>query len=360
LTPKIQVLSWIFALFFSAGVTWWVRKNATLDIPSDRSMHKVPTPRGGGLGIVVAFVIAGGFLALEDENILRLFVPMLFGAIPVAVVGWLDDRFSVPAKWRALVHVISCFLSFYIYSAMSRPSIAFMLWPWILLATIGAAYFLNIFNFMDGLDGLAGSEAAFVGVVVNAIYHGEVPLRSITQSAIPATFVRSIPDSSRALYALLGFCCIGFLIWNWPPAKIFMGDVGSGFLGFALAYFALTRYTQQATSIWLWLILLAVFIVDGTVTLVTRFATGQKWYDAHNLHAFQKAAKRAGRHIWVTLGILAINFLWLLPLGMYAESHQENGLPITALAYAPLIIIALLFRAGRKEPSATDSFAKAQ
>ena len=139
----------------------------------------------------------------------------------------------------------------------------------------------------------------------------------------------------------------GFLVWNWPPAKIFMGDVGSGYLGFILSVLVIYTHTAGMVSIWVWFILFGVFFVDASITLLTRISTGQQWYKAHRSHAYQKLAQIWGSHGKVTLSILTINIIWLAPLALLANMQPDSGAMLTAIAYLPLLIIAFVLKAGR-------------
>jgi Fuc2NAc and GlcNAc transferase len=149
------------------------------------------------------------------------------------------------------------------------------------------------------------------------------------------------------LLALLGAATLGFLPWNWPPARIFMGDVGSGFLGFNLAVLALYTVHTGALTVWSWLILLGVFIVDATVTLLRRIVRGERWYVAHRNHAYQHAAIRWRSHRRVTLTVLAINLAWLIPLAWFVNRCPQLGIIAVSLALAPLIVWALALGAGQ-------------
>ncbi|MEA2553810.1 MAG: glycosyltransferase WbpL [Fimbriimonadaceae bacterium] len=341
---------WLLSFALSAVLVGVVRsralKGALLDMPNERSLHTAPTPRGGGLGIVAAFYASTLCLPLLSDQ-RHLMGPLLLGGIPIAVVGWKDDHGHVPPKWRALVHILSGLLAFgAILFWNLAVDITLLDIAWLICATIAGAYFLNIFNFMDGIDGLAGSEGAFAALAGGAL---------MTRFAVPRPY-EDFADSyffhARGLAPFcitLGLCCAGFLVWNWPPARIFMGDVGSGFIGFALAFFALCETREDASSLWMWLILLGAFVVDGTYTLFTRFRTKQKWYEAHRLHAFQKATLRAGNHRTVTLAVLAINVVWLLPLAAIAAKRPDLGLWITLIAYAPLVLLVRSYRAGQLE-----------
>ena len=147
------------------------------------------------------------------------------------------------------------------------------------------------------------------------------------------------------LPVLLALACAGFLFWNFPSARIFMGDAGSGYLGLLLGLFSLQAAWVAQELFWSWLILLGVFIVDASVTLLRRLLQGARVYEAHRSHAYQHAARQLGRHLPVTLAVVVINLCWLLPLSLWA-AHVDYGLFILLLAYAPLILLALRYRAG--------------
>ena len=188
-------------------------------------------------------------------------------------------------------------------------------------------WFLNLFNFMDGTDGIAASEAVFVsGALGGYLYYLD-----------PLSF-----DVAISLVA----AALGFLLWNWPKAKIFMGDVGSGFLGLVLGILILMAARQAAVLLYCGLILFGIFIVDATYTLIYRFLSGQKWYDAHCSHTYQRAAKRFG-HLKVLLASWIINLFWLLPISLLVFLHPHYALLGMLLAYLPLLYLAFYFKAGR-------------
>lgn len=338
-----------------------VRKDL-VDVPNERSLHSIPIPRGGGLGIVAAFLLAVLFAGLVGIARFDFILPLLAGAIPIAWIGWRDDHGHVAPKWRALVHVGASVLALaFVVNGfgvvLPWPQRALLVYPNNLLilglGAIAGAYFLNLYNFMDGLDGLAASEGAFVGLATYPMLR-----LAIMQERLALTMPEAGPHFAWVgnvahLAPLLGCCCLGFLVWNWPPARIFMGDVCSGFLGFVYAFFALTTSWELPRLAWVWLILLGVFLVDGSYTLAIRFVTGQRWHEAHRLHAFQKAALRASGHRPVTLSVLAINILWLLPLACLAAANPNLAPWITGAALAPLAAVARFYKAGQVESPAS-------
>ncbi|MEF3074286.1 glycosyltransferase family 4 protein [Methylobacter sp. Wu1] len=324
LSIGVLSLSWLSVYFIKA----YALKNL-LDIPNQRSSHQMPTPRGGGLGIVVAFTAASLMLFLGG-SLDRAGFLALTAALLVAGIGFWDDHRHIPARWRFLVHMAAAVIALGLIQGF--PLLVMGDWRielGFLGYALGMAYLvwlLNLFNFMDGIDGIAASEAVFI-------------------SGALAGFLGFI-DYELALIALsLCFASLGFLLWNWPRAKIFMGDVGSGFLGFVLGLLTLMAGHQEPIYVYVGLILFAAFITDATVTLVRRYIGGQKWYEAHCSHAYQHAARRYG-HLKVILAVWAINLFWLLPVASAVFRYPAYALPGLIMAYLPLIYVTVKFEAG--------------
>lgn len=218
----------------------------------------------------------------------------------VAAAGLLDDRFSLPARLRIVVHFVAAAWALWRLNGVGPLHLGIAVWDsgWVgqLLALIGLVWMINLYNFMDGIDGLAGTEATCA-------------------SGFGALLLTLAGLGSLACGALvLAAASAGFLIWNWPPARIFMGDVGSGFLGFVFGVLIIASAKEQPWLLCPWLILLAVFVVDSALTLMRRMFTGARWYEAHSSHAYQHAARRWGSHSKVTLTIAVVNVTWLFPL----------------------------------------------
>jgi Fuc2NAc and GlcNAc transferase len=188
----------------------------------------------------------------------------------------------------------------------------------------------NLFNFMDGIDGIAGSETVFVA-----------------GAAAYLNFAHGGDPGLTAAMLVLAAATLGFLVLNWPPARIFMGDVGSGFLGFSLAVLGLSASRHGATPIEVFMILSGVFLVDATVTLFSRIARGDRWLEAHRSHAYQNLARRWQAHRPVTILVIVINVLWLFPWACIAAAHPDKAMLCVLAALLPLIIIALAIGAGR-------------
>ena len=316
-------------------------RRSVLDIPNDRSSHTVPTPRGGGVAIVAALLAGILALVLLDHVGTSLAVALCGAGALVAIIGFIDDHEHIAARWRLLAHFAAAAWALAWLGGLPPLSFAGGVQQLGIvgdvIAAIALVWLLNLYNFMDGIDGIAGMEAvtACIGAIVVYVASG---------------------DATNAWYpsALLASATLGFLAWNFPPAKIFMGDAGSGFLGITLGVLALDAATRRPEWLWSWIILLGAFVVDATVTLFFRVSRGERLYEAHRSHAYQHAAQRLGSHRPVTLAVAAINLVWLLPMALLAGSGRLDGLLATVIAYVPLAWVAVACRAGRaptRQPS---------
>lgn len=255
-------------LWLTARFIRWANRTRILDIPNHRSGHTAPTPRGAGL--VIAGVTAGAAgLAAVTSPAARPLLTALVGAVPVVLVGWLDDRRGLHALPRFATHVLA--------SAWGAGWLVFVAWHLsgitAVTTTIGLVllitWFINLFNFMDGLDGLAAGQAA-IGALALLVFGGGATLGiAIVMGALTAAM-------------------LGYLWFNWPPARVFMGDSGSTFLGYVLAVGALDLGHGSLHMTLASLLPLAPFLFDATATLVLRIARGERWWDAHRDHTYQQ------------------------------------------------------------------------
>ena len=317
----------------TSGVRRYAVNRDLLDRPNERSSHEIPTPRGGGLAIVLACLsalgvgLAAGILGRE------LFLTLAPGGLMLAVVGFWDDHRSLSARARIMVQMAAVILALLIMGGLPdfRCGQFFWAWGWLgqVLGFLAMVWFINLFNFMDGIDGLAGIETVTVATAAGVIF--------LTDGQADLAWCAFI----------LGAAAAGFLVFNWPPARIFMGDVGSGFLGFMLSALAATAMQRNPQWLWCLVIMLGVFEVDATITMVRRGLRGEKVYQAHRSHAYQHAARRWG-HRKVTLGVLAINLFWLLPWALVSLVWPVLTPWALLLGMGPLVALALALEAGRE------------
>ncbi|MFU8797944.1 MAG: MraY family glycosyltransferase, partial [Gammaproteobacteria bacterium] len=255
---------------------------------------------GGGLAIVLCFFMGIFFLHPPAPFAWAL----LTGGGLITLVGYLDDRYSLSAKIRFAVQILAALMSLY---CLNLPL-------WTLLPIV---WLINLYNFMDGIDTLASIQGIFVSVAAGT-----------------ALFYLGVFNLATICF-LLTAVLLGFLYWNFPPARIFMGDAGSGTLGFI---FALLIFSTPL-PLPFWFIIMAVFICDTTLTLLRRMLQGEKWYSAHCSHAYQRLVQRGYTHKQVSFGILIFNLCILLPLAWLSFIY-----PVCATALALLICTYLWYR----------------
>ncbi|MHB1169205.1 MAG: MraY family glycosyltransferase [Longimicrobiales bacterium] len=313
----------------AAVATWLVRhyaiEKSLIDVPNERSSHSEPTPRGGGIGIFVALLAglcaAYAFGWLEQ----RLFFALATGGMLVGGIGFVDDHRHVRASVRAAVHFIAALIALALLGGLpslrfGASELALGAAGWV-LAALGIVWLINLYNFMDGIDGLAASEALVV-CSIGAM------LASLTGTASVATAA-----------AVVAAAAAGFLVWNWPPAKIFMGDVGSGLLGYCIAVVAVGSENSGGPPLLVWLVLGAVFFVDTTLTLVRRVLHGEKWFKAHRLHAYQRAVRAGLSHGAVTGAVAGLNVL----LGAIAYFMVEDTRRAPILLVGALVLVLAFY-----------------
>src|SRR5260370_547460 len=321
-------LALVAAFVIGAGLIAWLGtgalipllgRRAVLDRPNERSLHQVPVPRGGGIAVVGAMLLA--WVALIGLGLLpRASMPVLIGAMLLAAVSWIDDLRGLPPAVRLAAQIVAIGL---VLRAGMPAGAVFQGWLPPALDSFATAllwvWFINLFNFMDGMDGLAGSEAAAIGLGL----------------LLFAGFGVGQDPGLAALGAAIGAAAIGFLVWNRAPARIFLGDVGSVPLGYLLGFLLLD---QAARGRWrLALILPLYFLADATITLLRRLARGERVWEGHRRHFYQGAVQRGFGHAAVVQRVIAGNVV-LIGCGWIAE----NGWPILGLAGALAAVLLLL------------------
>lgn len=312
-----------------------------VDIPNSRSSHTRTTARGGGLSVAVA--TTAGMIALAVTGVVAedLALAIAAGGGAVALIGFLDDRYAVRPAIRFIVH--ACAASWAVIWLGGLPPLLVgdhlitLGVAGYVIAVLGIMWVLNLFNFMDGIDGIAATEAVFItcgGALAGLFGAGA---NEVTAGAL-----------------VLALASGGFLCWNWPPAKVFLGDVGSGYLGYVIAVCALAAGRSNPVALWVWLILGGAFFVDATVTLVRRLLRGERVYEAHRSHAYQWLARRWRSHAKVTVALLVVNLLWLLPWALLAAALPRYASTAVLAALVPLAALAAGRGAGRAESEGTE------
>jgi Fuc2NAc and GlcNAc transferase len=308
---------------------------ALMDHPNERSSHSVATPRGGGVAIVASFLLLTLGLGFTGQIERSLAIAIVGAGLLVAGLGYADDRKPLPARWRFLGHAAAAaWVLAWMGPVPAMPLLGVIVdlgWAGPALCGLFLLWMINLFNFMDGIDGIASVEAITVSL-------GGALLWWLTGTG-----------GGVVLAPVFAACVAGFLLWNFPPARIFMGDAGSGFLGLIVALLALWCGQATPALFWSWFILLGCFMVDATTTLLRRVRRGDKFHQAHRSHAYQHASRLLGGHLPVTLACGAINLIWLLPVATAVALGWLDGVAGVGVAYAPLVWLAYHFKAGARE-----------
>jgi Fuc2NAc and GlcNAc transferase len=266
-------------------VRYYAIKKAILDLPNERSSHTTPTPRGGGVAIIISFYI--GLFFFKEQISLELFLA-LFAGLPIAIISLLDDLLRLSSKVRLFVQAISAILALYLLGGVNHLDFGIVEFSGVWLNVF--AFFIivwltNLYNFLDGIDGYAASQTVTLGIGLSLLLFNPLGYVLVTIS-------------------------LGFLLFNWHKASIFMGDVGSASLGFIIAIILFSESSGE--NIYFWLIALSLFWIDASITLVRRFINGEKVMEAHKKHAFQRLVQSGFSHTLVTVGLIAFNSLFLL------------------------------------------------
>jgi len=280
------LVAWLIGTLGTALAIRYAHTRALLDQPGDRRSHEAPTPRGGGIALVVAVLgVGAGFLwghqGTQGRDAFALTVSFLAGFAIVAAIGWTDDHRPLPAAGRLLVHVIAAgMFAWAFWSATTHPGLT-------LLAFLAPLVLANVWNFMDGINGIAATQAVVVAAFLSL----------------------GLDGAWRALALATASATWAFVPYNFPRARIFMGDVGSGALGFALggllavAAWAVVQAMPAPSSALLLTLPISAFLIDATLTLAGRILRGEQWWTPHVRHAYQAAARQVG-HGRVTMGFL--------------------------------------------------------
>ena len=314
---------WPAAVATATGLVAWLvtrllipilARREILDRPNERSSHRVATPRGGGIAVTGSVLLAWIVLVLTGSALSRV-LGIVLGAAFLAVVSWIDDLRGLSPLVRLLVQVGAVIIGLAVLPeqhSLSQLALSGLVWVW----------WINLFNFMDGIDGLAGSEAAALGA-------GLLLFASVGSGADPAL---------RELAAALTGAAIGFLAWNWSPARIFLGDVGSVPLGYVLGFLLLDLAVRGYWRIAL--ILPLYFLADATITLARRLLRGERVWQAHREHFYQRAVRRGLGHAAVVKRVIAADLV-LIGCGWAAENGWSAISLATCAATVAVLLIAL-------------------
>lgn len=311
LTIGWLLASFLITVLLVRGSIVYAHRRGMLDLPGQRRSHRVPTPRGGGIGVVVAMLVCLPVAMSQTPGAWPAGVSagLVGGILLVAVAGWWDDHRSLPVLPRLLAQLFGTGLF-----AAGLLTCGMPVW-WLPLLLLAGAWSVNLHNFMDGIDGLLAQQAIFVGAGLGLM---------AWQAVQPALALAA---------AMMAVSSLGFWWFNRPPARIFMGDVGSGSMGLLIFAFTALLWRVDASLLWPALILSSAFVTDASLTLLTRMCSGRRWYTAHREHLYQWLVRRGGTHGRADAIYLGWNLLVVAPATWLAWSHLRMALPITIAVY---------------------------
>jgi Fuc2NAc and GlcNAc transferase len=296
--------------------------------PNFRSLHQRPIPRGGGAVVAAVCITAIAGLWLAGAVPPNLALAIIGGGTVATIVGFIDDARGLRPGWKLLAQgilaawILWCFdLRPLVHIPQSPVSVD------LAVSWFGLVWLMNLYNFIDGIDALAATGAIFASVA----------------SGLLVVVSRPADLGLGLSLGLVAVCSLGFLVFNWPPASIFMGDAGSLFLGFTFGALIAKTLLDGHISLWTWLIIFGYFLGDTTTTTIVRMFITRKWYGEHRSHAYQNLARIWGSHLRVVLGVLLYHVLWLLPLAFWSSLMPISAPLAALLALLPVVIWTLRY-----------------
>lgn len=298
---------------------------------NSRTLHTRLVPRGAGVvlgSVFVLFTTAAWTIGVVPQD---LALGLIFGGAVATLVGFADDVWQIRASWKLGIHAcLALCLLFIWYRPLYAPALAgsapgVRLLALALLAFV-PVWLINMYNFIDGIDGMASGGAVFICATTVLVLH-----------------LKAADSGLIFTVTLLGCCCLGFLFLNLPPARMFMGDAGSIFLGFSVSAVAIWSILSGQIGAWTWLVILSYFIGDTTTTTLSRMVLVPKWYGVHRSHAYQNLARIMNSHARVVYGVTLYHFCWALPLAVWSTVRPEYGPLAAVLSLGPVVLWTLRF-----------------
>jgi Fuc2NAc and GlcNAc transferase len=324
-----SLLALVLSLSSAFAYLRFASKYGPFAAPNFRSLHLKPTPRGAGLAVAVASLLVLTWLYAGHELTSAQFCVYVIGGCVVTIMGMADDRMDISARYRMPFQFLTAGWICYWLRGLAPIDLGFAVidlgYFGHVALFVGLIWFYNLYNFIDGIDGMAPSATIFICAAMGALL-----------------FFKQAPVLGLIL-TLLGVSSAGFLVFNWPPARMFLGDTGSSFMGYILSAVFVESLSQNAASIWSWLIVGGFYFADTTLTTVVRLLKVPGWYRPHRSHAYQNLARVWNSHRKVVLLVVAINLLWVLPLLLLSLKYETWAMGLTILVYVPLAVFCLKY-----------------
>ena len=323
----LMVFTILMVLLGTKGYYFYAIKHNIVSNPNFRSLHQIAKPRGAGIILSTVFLFSIVILWLDSRLEVNTILVLLLGGLASTLIGFVDDIVEIKAATKLCMQFMLA--GWILYSFGWRPLLSWSLIPFsvnLALSWLGLVWLMNLYNFMDGSDGMAASGAIFF--CLTSIF---------SLIAIGGDW------NTILVFGLLAASCFGFLLFNFPPATLFMGDSGSLFLGYIFGALITLTVTSNQMPLWVWLIMLAYFIGDTTTTLVLRIFLVKRWYGVHRSNAYQNLARISGSHLKVLKFVSYYHFLWLFPLAIASVLLPKYTPYAFALAYIPVISWTLIY-----------------
>ncbi len=310
-----MIITELIIVFFTTFIlTWvikkWAIKKNIIDIPNQRSSHTIPTPRGGGLAFFTVWIIIICYLFIDNLISSKLFISLLL-VLPIGIISIIDDIISLPATTRLIVQTVCALLVVYNLGGLHPLNLGIIKLNGNnilnIIVVISVIWFINLYNFLDGIDAYASLEAISIALGMFIL-------------------------TEDFLYLFLIASVAGFLFWNWPKAKIFMGDVGSTMLGFTLIVLGIYSNNHHSINIIYWLTLSSLFWFDASVTLIRRKLNHENISKPHKKHAYQRITQAKYSHQRTAILSILINLFFILIV--FINSMYIPNIPLLSLILA--------------------------
>ena len=316
---------YLILLITSFLLTYYIKnyaiKKSLVASVNERSSHTTPTPHGGGIAISITWFIGLSYLFITNQIDIELFSALLLGIV-ISVISFFDDIYELSPKFRLITQSLVAISGLIFLGGFESLNFGFFEIENQIITNFFAFFmiiwFINLYNFLDGINGYAGSEAVFLSLAGLLIFGG-------------------------AHFGILAVAVLGFLFWNWNKAKIFMGDVGSTLLGYNIAIFTIYYSNQESLNFWIWIILFSMYLFDATLTLIRRKLNGEKLTQAHKKHAYQRLTQSGWSHYKVT------NYLILINIVLLSIVYFITNIFIALILALLVLIVCMKFVDNRKK-----------
>lgn len=316
----VYIILFLISFFLTYFIKNYMIKKSLVATVNERSSHTVPTPHGGGIALSITWFIGLVYLYFAGQIESNLFFALLVGVI-ISIVSFFDDIYELSPKIRLFAQSIVAFGGLYFLGGFENFTFGIFDIQNPVFTNIFAFFmiiwFINLYNFLDGINGYAGSEAVFLALSGFVLFGGNH-------------------------FLVLAVAVLGFLYWNWNKAKIFMGDVGSTLLGYNIAIFTIYYANQEATNFWVWIILFALFWFDATLTLIRRKLNKEKLSQAHKKHAYQRLTQAGWSHYKVTNYSIGLNLL------LFAVVYSVANIFVALIISLIVLVLSMKFIDNKK------------